>query len=271
MATPAKHAAAFVNDAPKTQPLTLGQLYAKLAALPPDAHVAPLCLDPCLVVVEDHGGARTARNNPYCRQADRFQHAAAIIVRQHASLGLDSATASEAAQAIYTLLEKHADKPVITDHYGDITDVVVTHRLATPGERAVMSEMMPRMSRSYETALNVAKTLVDVGRIDDALLHTTVEGLLPEGLCVELYRVGDRLYTVRSLLARFPDLLMSQAREIFTQVARNQHVPAQGRGHFVLRTAPDDITEAVLDAAFGGKTPLVDRLRAMAIGTPART
>nr|UMO80226.1 hypothetical protein [Pandoravirus aubagnensis] len=270
MAAPAKHAAASVDDTSNAQPLTLGQLYAKLAALPPDAHVAPLCLDPCLVTVEDCGGARTTRSNPYCRQADRFQHAAAIIVRQHGSAGIDSTTASDVAQAIHPLLEKHANKPVITDQYGDITDVVVTHKLATPGKRTVMSEMMPRMSRSHESALDVAKMLVSVGRIDDALLHTTVEGLLPEGLCVELYRVGDRLYTARSLLARFPDLLMSQAREIFTQVARNEHVPAQGRGHFVLRVAPDDITEAVLDTAFGGKTPLVDRIRAMTLGIPAR-
>lgn len=274
MATSADDAAAVAtpvdDDTPEARPLTLGQLYAKMAALPPDARVFPLSFEPCLVTVQDCGAVRTMRNNPYCRSVDRFQHAAAIVVRQHTASGLDPAAASDVARDIEPLLAQHANKPLITDQNGDVTDVAVLHRLETPGRRLVMSEMLPRMSRSYEAAVSAARLLLDVGRADGALLHTMVEALLPEGLCVELYRVGDNLYTARDLLSRFPDLLMSQAREVFIQVERDERVPVQGRGHFVLRVAPDDITEAVLDAAFGGKTPLVDRLRVMASGIRAR-
>ncbi|AVK76435.1 hypothetical protein pneo_cds_828 [Pandoravirus neocaledonia] len=256
------------DDTPKAQSLTLGQLYAKMVALPPDARVFPLSFEPCLFAIQDTGAVRTMRTNPHCRRGDRFEHAAAIVVRQHTTPGVDRVTASDVAQDIEPLLARHAAKPLIAEQHEDITDVVVTHVLEASGQRSAMSKMIPLMSRSHAMAVNVAKNLAGVGRVNDADLHFAVEGLLREGLCVELYRVGDNIYTVRELLARFPDLLMSQAREVFLQIHRDECVPERGRGHFVLRVAPADITEAVLDTAFGGKTPLVDRLRAMASGIP---
>nr|UDO47113.1 hypothetical protein [Pandoravirus massiliensis] len=273
MTAPADRESAPAADVTETNPFTLGQLYARVAALPPDTRVVAMSFEPCFFIVEDNGIARAVRSVPHRPHGDRFQGAAAIIVQHSMPSGSDAiVTASDAARDIEPLIAQHAHKPLITNCYGDVADLVVAHMLETPDRRSVTDKMAPHMSSRYKMAIDAAKALATVERVGNPELHTAIEALLPEGLCVELYRLGDRIYTVRTLLARFPDLLVSQAREIFTRVAETEPTAAAERhGTLVLRVAPDDITEAMVDALFGGKTPLIDRLRSMALGAPTQS
>lgn len=257
MSTTSTPAPAAADDKPT---LTLGRLWESLALLPEDAMIARIELAPTFVVATRSGpltqtgfGSALDKVDP-----DAFEGAAAITVYEYAR---NAVPVSDVRTQMAPLTLRHSHRPLVTSDGAAVTGLG-TVSIVTVGKHGVVAEKGRSLVAASPTVIKAVEVLAKTARIDDAALVCAVEPLVPDGLRIGLYKVGDRVFDVADLAVALPRLCVYERNDLFVEVARPAGPKKGMHGALSLWSAPADITYDLLVAAFGPvKSPLA-RLRA---------
>ncbi|AGO83114.1 hypothetical protein pdul_cds_887 [Pandoravirus dulcis] len=246
---------------PAEAALTLGAFHKALVDMPKDALVTRLMLAPTFVVPR-FSKLEIDLSTLDDINIDAFEGAAAITVYEDRD---GPVAASEMAARIEPLLCRHSDRQLISKG-AIVTGLSSVSRIVT-GPFVATSKLCPGLAETSAMIVKAAEALAKTGKVDDALIVEAMEPVVPAGVYIRLYRVGDRVFEFSDLTNTFPRLTAREWDEIFLHVER--HAAHRQSGRLSMWSAPDDITYDMLAAAFTRKCSALDRLRGIVAAAPA--
>lgn len=247
---------------PAEAALTLGAFHKALVDMPEDALVTRLMLAPTFVVPR-FSKLEIDLSTLDDINIDAFEGAAAITVYEDRD---GPVAASEMAARIEPILCRHSDRRLISK--GPIvTRISSAPRIDTDCSPVEATKLCPGLAETSAMIVKAAEALAKTGKADDALIVEAMEPVVPAGVYIRLYRVGDRVFEFSDLTNTFPRLTAHEWDEIFLHVER--HAAHRQSGRLSMWSAPDDITYDMLAAAFTRKCSALGRLRGIVAAAPA--